>query len=136
MTTSQDDLLRSIEALTVVQLIALTRSLEQRLGMSVAVPPPRPPDGPSNPPGYFTESNPPPPRVELIDAGPNKLHVVMFLRTTVPDFAKIPIAKSKKLVDTLPMEIPIDFCMNADSTELRYQLKRLGAKTRQKKDDE
>lgn len=67
-------------------------------------------------------------RLKLIDAGKNRLHVVMFLRERFGDFGALPIAESKRLVDNAPCVLPITLEPKYhNDQEKLVELKELGA---------
>lgn len=127
MTPPHDELIQALSSLSVEDMQSLIRKLEQRLGFTAS---PAPRTFPIAVPAYGC---PPSPqrsrsRLELRDPGPNKLHVLIYLRNTIRAFGDLPIADAKRKLDAGPIVLSSDVYPAPEMIEIQRALEELGAK--------
>jgi len=103
--TKQEDLLKAVEEMSVLELSEFVKALEEKFGVSaatVAVPVQAAPASDSQGASESTEPEQTVFNVVIASGGTNKIAVIKALRELVPTLG---LAEAKGLVDTAPKEV-------------------------------
>lgn len=120
---SFDQIIEQIGSLTVLELAELVKALEEKFGVSAAMPMASAASAaaPAAAAEEKTEF-----KVELLDGGAEKIKVIKALRGVVKDLS---LTDAKKMVDTAPQVIA-DNVKKEDADKIKQELEAAGAKVK------
>lgn len=129
MSNSVQNLVNTIGALSVIELAELTKALEEKFGVSAAMPMASAPAAAASvgaTAGAAEAEEKAEFKVELIDAGPEKIKTIKELRKVKKDLG---LTEAKTMVDSAPVVIG-EGISKADAKLMKEGLESVGAKVK------
>ena len=125
MSTKIEQIVNDIKQMPAIELAELVKSIEQALGVSaaMAVAAPAAGAGAEAPKSEEKSSY----KVELVDAGPNKMGVIKALRASVNGLGLI---EAKKMAEETPPSLIGESMPKADAEKVKKALEEAGAKVK------
>ena len=120
---SIEQFVEEIGGLTVLELATLVKALEEKFGVSAAMP--MAAAAPSSAPAAAAEEKTEF-KVEIIDSGADKIKVIKALRTVVKDLS---LTDAKKMAESAPTVIA-ESVKKADADKMKSELEAAGAKVK------
>ena len=120
---SIEQFVEEIGGLTVLELATLVKALEEKFGVSAAMP--MAAAAPSSAPAAAAEEKTEF-KVEIIDSGADKIKVIKALRTVVKDLS---LTDAKKMAESAPTVIA-ESVKKADADKMKAELEAAGAKVK------
>ena len=125
-TISKDEVIKAIENMSVLELAELVKALEQRFGVSAAVPVAAATAGPAGAPAAAPAAPAEEEKTEfdviLKDTGPNRVNVIKEIRT----FTNLGLKEAKDLVEAAPKVIK-EGVPKAEAQAIKAKLEAVGA---------
>jgi len=120
---SIEQFVEEIGGLTVLELATLVKALEEKFGVSAAMP--MAAAAPSSAPAAAAEEKTEF-KVEIVDSGADKIKVIKALRTVVKDLS---LTDAKKMAESAPTVIA-ESVKKADADKMKAELEAAGAKVK------
>lgn len=119
---SFDQIIEQIGSLTVLELAELVKALEEKFGVSAAMPVAA---GAAAPVAAAVEEKTEF-KVELVDGGADKIKVIKALRVVVKDLS---LTDAKKMVESAP-QVVAEHVKKEDADKMKQELEAAGAKVK------
>lgn len=117
-----DQIIEQIGGLTVLELAELIKALEEKFGVSAAMPSAA--AAPVAAAAAVEEKNEF--KVELVDGGADKIKVIKALRVVVKDLS---LTDAKKMVESAP-QVVAEHVKKEDADKMKHELEAAGAKVK------
>lgn len=121
---SFDQIIEQIGGLTVLELAELVKALEEKFGVSAAMPVAAAGAAPAAAGAAAEEKSEF--KVELVDGGSDKIKVIKALRAVVKDLS---LTDAKKMVDGAP-QVLAEHVKKEDADKIKQELEAAGAKVK------
>lgn len=119
---SFDQIIEQVGSLTVLELAELVKALEEKFGVSAAMPVSA---GAAAPVAAAVEEKTEF-KVELVDGGADKIKVIKALRAVVKDLS---LTDAKKMVESAP-QVVAEHVKKEDADKMKQELEAAGAKVK------
>ena len=116
-----DQIIEQIGGLTVLELADLIKALEEKFGVSAAMP-----SAASAPVAAAAVEEKTEFKVELVDGGSDKIKVIKALRVVVKDLS---LTDAKKMVESAP-QVVAEHVKKEDADKMKQELEAAGAKVK------